>query len=800
MVETIMNTLPAIYGEMGGAPSAPINMAANLRSDQSLLMLFVVSEGEVTSLEDIYFNDVSISEFKASFSFTYGEVTQGMIPYLNASAVTESIGTPIPYNDSAGATRPISGDFDYIDVYINFSNIVHTEGNNKVYADVSFNIYSADSSISPTYILAYLTSFAGKSDGAYQVSYRINRPIANNGDHEWSIKIAHTNLSGYTLDESCIITIQTISYYNSSIVSNYAGSALVAIRIEDASEIGGGIPQVSFKGKGVKLMLPSSSYYNPVTGLYRNIADTAWVSPTDITRATWTGAFHTVTSIPNYQYSNNLSWVIYNFLSDWLFFEVDGIRYPRGCEIPKEHIAHFTFEEFGRYCDELLSYQAYEGAPVITERRYTVNRQFFERKDAKTARDDLLTLGNAELIEYDGLVSIVWDRRFSQDEIDQSLVFTNQNVQDGIFEYASTDITDNNTQINVTIQEIDNRNKTRTLLVMASELEDFLGLTAGYFNSLYGYTSSDYLMLGCASVATGLRKGRNLLWDSLMIDLDGDGIVQFRCLIEAVMLHKGSLIRIHDSNMFDTIETGRVVSYASSPVGISLVLDRAITLHGITTLMVYDSLGGLVELLLEETSGTLNEVSATYAGTLELIPQSIFIQKSERTTLYKVSNITKEDNNYLVEAIKYDARKYDFIEQVVTLPSTENFVEVIAGKVPKVSNIQLEDKTSLDDITSKFFTLTWEHSGLPDRAYKYQVDWATSLGDTGSFITHSKSSNFTQTITQNNLIYFFTITALSNLDLPSKAVTFAYAEVRYDTGLHYDSPSLYYDGLSALQF
>ena len=99
---------------------------------------------------------------------------------------------------------------------------------------------------------------------------------------------------------------------------------------------------------------------------------------------------------------------------DWLYFEVDGIRYPVGCDIPKELIAHFTFEEYARYCDELLSYQEYAGAPVITERRYTLNRQFYERKDVKVARDDMLTLGNAELVEYGGLVSIVWDRRFSE--------------------------------------------------------------------------------------------------------------------------------------------------------------------------------------------------------------------------------------------------------------------------------------------------------------------------------------------------------------------------------------------------
>jgi hypothetical protein len=797
-----MSKLPKIYGEMGGKkpPPAPINMAANLHSKQSLLLLFVVSEGEVTSLEDIYFDDVSISEHTASFAYTYGEVAQGIIPYLNSAAVTESIGVPIPRENSAGVTRPIGGSFSYVDIIVNFSSIFNKSiWDDIMYSQVDFSLYVSDSTITPSYVLQNITSLAGKADSAYQASYRITRPLSNNGDHEWGIKIVH-NVTAMPIDSTCIMTLQYITYYGTSNVNNYAGSALVAVRLEDATEIGSSVPNVSFRGKGVKLMLPSSTDYQAETGLYANNTWTAWVAPTDPTRATWNGSFNTVAGVPTYQYSNNLSWVIYNFLSDWLSFTVDGIRYPRGCDIPREHLAHFTFEEFARYCDELVSYQEYAGAPVLTERRYTLNRQFYERKDAKVARDDLLTVGNAELIEYGGLVSIVWDKRFSAAEIDQSLIFTNQNVVEGLFEYASIDITDNNTQINVTIQEIDNRNRTRTLTILVDELEDFLGLTRGHFVSMYGYSSSDFLMLGCASVAAGMRKGKNLLWDSLMIDLEGDGIVQFRCLIEAVMLHKGSLIRIHDSNMFDTVDTGRVVSYVANIAGISLVLDRAITLSGITTIMVYNSLGELVELMLNETSGILDEVSASYSGVLTLVEGSLFIQKSERTTLYKVTNITKEEHVYLIEGTKYDARKYDFIEQVVTLPATNNFVEVRSGRAKAVSNIQLTDKTNLSNIADKNFLLTWEHVRLPNRTYTYQVDWVTSSGTKGTFSVPTNSATFTRSTTQTNLTYFFTITAYSNIDSPSKGVTLAFTETRYDSQVQYDTASVFYDGHSAIQF
>lgn len=793
-----MNTLPRIYGEGGSPPAQPVSYPANLKATQSLYLLFVVSEGEITNIEDIYIDDVSITEFTASWSFTFGEVNQHQIAHLNSTAITEAVDVPLPYEEPAGVVRPIDGAYEYIDIAVNFSTVVHiTDAGDSVYAMVVFNISTADSYIIGNYTLVNSPVIVGKSDGQYQASFRVSRPVTNTGDYEWGVRIAHSALSGFPLDEQATMSIPHITYYSIENISNYAGSALIAIRLEDATEVSNRIPSISIRGSGVKLMLPLRDYYDPNTKLYSD--GDSWVSPTDPTRIPWDGTFNTVAGLPVYNYSNNLSWVIYNFLSDWLFFEVDGIRYPRGCDIPREHLAHFTFEEYARYCDELLSYRETPNSPVLTEPRYTLNRQFIERKDAKIARDDLLTVGNAELIEYGGLVSIVWDRRFTTEEINQSPVFTNQNVQEGLFEYASADITDNNTQINVTIQEIDNRNRTRTITVLVDDLEDFLALPRGHFVDLYGYTSSDFLMLGCASVSAGIRKGRTLLWDSLMIDLAGDGIVQFRCLIEAVMLHKGSLIRIHDSNLFDTIETGRVVSYVSSPVGINLVLDRAITLTGITTILVYNSIGELVELMLNEVTGTLTEVSAAHIGTLTLIDQSIFIQKSERTTPYKVTNLTKEDDVYLVEATKYDARKYDFIEQVVTLPSTNNFVEVIRGKTASVTNIQLQDFTNLSDLTHKHFVITWEHAQEAGRTYTYQVTYTTSLGMTGTATVNTKSFDFDTTILQDNTTYFFTIVAISSLDLPSKPVTYSFAEIRYDTTATYDTNN-HYDGYSPMQF
>lgn len=790
--------LPAIYGEGGGSPAAPVNDPVSLKSKQALEMLFVVSEGEFTSIDDIYLDDVSISNFTASWAFTYGEVNQPTIPGFNAVAVTEGVGTPIAETD---VYHNVLGSFEYVDLGIEFSTLFYVNDfGDNVSGFVPFWVFTATNTTSAPYILQSTPFVYGKAVQPYSVNFRVIRPAGNDGSEEWGIMIKRVGMPADTTHNQSFSTLQYVTYYSIDNISNYPGSVLVAVRLEDANQTGGKIPTISFRGRGMKLMLPNSNYYDPNVGLYSDTTYSYRVSPTDPARAIWDGTFNMVGGMPALQYCNNLSWVIYNFLSDWLYFEVDGVRYDRGIAIPKELLAHYTFEEFARYCDEILYFQETPTSPVKAERRYTLNRQFFERKDAKIARDELLQVGNAALIEYGGLVSIVWDKRFSQQEIDSSLIFTNQNVVDGTFEYASTDITENNTQINITIQEIDNRNRTRTLSVLADELEKFLGYPIGYFRNLYGYTTSDFLMLGCSSVAAGIRKGRTLLWDSLMVDLEGDGVVQFKSIIEASVLHRGSLIRIHDSIMFNVVETGRIDSYLAVPTGIQLRLDRPITLNGVTTLIVYAASGLPIELTLAETSGEFVEVTAGYNGTLELVEQSIFIQKSERTVLYKVVNISRDSEYYTVEAVKYDARKYDFIEGVVTLPSTNGYTEATVGKAPPVSAISLQDSTPSTDLTHKKFLITWQHADLPDRTYTYRVEWAVSNGMQGVDTVYTKNYAFDQIVTTPGLTYFFTITAISSIDLPSKSVTFSFKEIRYDSTFNYDEAELYYDGYNNVQF
>jgi len=270
-----------------------------------------------------------------------------------------------------------------------------------------------------------------------------------------------------------------------------------------------------------------------------------------------------------------------------------------------------------------------------------------------------------------------------------------------------------------------------------------------------------------------------------MTDIEGDGIVQFKTIIEAALLQKSQLIRIHDSAIYNVLETGRIISYTSTLTAITIVLDREIALTGVTYLLLYKSDGTILEILLNQTTGNYSTITAVMTGIVELIPQSLFVQKTPRTTLYKVTNITRDEDYYTVEAIKYDARKYDFIEAEVIVPAENGFIEIIPGKTAAVTNISIKDFPYTADPTRKRFTLVWEHATQLYRVYTYKIEWDVSTGQFGVATVYTKEYDFDQIVNTAGASYFFTITASSSVDLPSNPTTFSFVERRWDDGTYW---------------
>jgi len=725
---------------MGGGGGGSTVVPDTDKSQQTLLLLIAFSEGEVESLDNVTFNDSSIINYSADVAWVRGTITQDSIEGFDK--VGTFIGGPASEIrcETGGSpnspTYTIPADARTARVIISFPSgfswqspkgNVSTSGV-ELTMDTAPNAGALDGLDPPDSISWTKYRNMGKAgiktSSPYSYDIMVPRPDGTIGSTGWAIRVRRISADSVTSGPGHYnkTYVQTVVAYTNTDHTVYAGTACLAVRINDASEIGNSIPVVGGEGRGMKLYLPKSTYY---VNDYTNPSYRTYLS------SSWDGTFGTTKA-----YTENLSWIIYNLLGDklntwcpivhyyWVFnntSERTSYVYPdnaagkwvkqlddpdnvwritsvvptvgtatfttvsstsptvrqriiRGIGIPEEYLAKYTFEKFARYCDEVIT-TTYNGNSY-SEFRHSVHGQFLERKDAEVFLNELLSIGNANIVEIDGLVSVIYDKKLTTDELAVVPLFTNQNVDNGVFEYSGSDITENYTQINITIQDKDNMNRTKTVSVQSGELATYLSKSSStYYTDLYGFNSTDIVLQGCNSDFTAVRKGRSLLFDSL----ENDRFVHFKLSLLATKLHKGQVIQVQDSDNAKETLSGRVISSSWTSGVLTLHLDRSLTLSGVTYLTVYaqgaattntkltdtDTYSFLraVKLTLNETSGVHSTVTADTAS-LTLVPESIFAVVSTEIEYFTITQITFEDGFYIISGLKYQTVKFDYIEYI----------------------------------------------------------------------------------------------------------------------------------------
>ena len=451
-----------------------------------------------------------------------------------------------------------------------------------------------------------------------------------------------------------------------------------------------------------------------------------------------------------------------------LHFESNGIGVPHGYSEGDTIKVYGATESIYNYLGPISVYNTYYvywaigSAPVaspatgdivvidvVPEPRYSLDGQFVERVEAEAALNQLLSAGNASLIEINGLVSVTWDYKLDTSAINASPIYTNQNVNDGLFEYSSSHVAENYTQVNVTIQDKTNLNRTKTIVVSSDELAEYLyGIDptkynycsdSQFFVQKYGYNTLDVVLQGVNSDATAIRKARSLLFDSLM----NDEIVTFKNLAEAAVLHKGKVIRVMDEDNFTITASGRVVSYDWNNITeiLTITLDREVDKSILDDVTLYRPDTPDYETVISDT-----EV-ATHAMPAILIPQevgeagftniltfhlvgygisnpnlsvatdSIWVTKRENIQLYKVVSVMYEDDSFTVTAMKYQTLKFDYIDSLYITKQRRaaaiNFEEVNAAVTfpTEAFNIDSADNFTQAEIT---YVVSFIHVPITD--------------------------------------------------------------------------------------
>ena len=685
--EVLTSEISGSFG--GGGAHTPIEESDTLRSIQKVNLLFAVSEGEITSIDDILLNKVTLSNYTATFDYRTGTLSQSVIPGFIDTETPLSI-VPVIIANATSATTPvtniagtfvwtINGNVDAVRLTFTLQALKQYLPNGDLVGYyVSFNIYTKNS---PSSVLRLYstTNKTGKASNPYSWDVIVKRPETTILTDSWQVSVERTtpdDTGNSKLSSITSISAITQIYYKQL---TYPGTALVAITLTDPSQFSGQVPTVLIKGKGKKVQVPNN--YDPVTLTYTGIWDLGMN--------------------PVKQFTSNLAWVIYDILHD------------QGClGIDSSDIDRVSFYNLSQYSDNLISDGLGGTIP-----RYSVGNQYFARENVPTFLQGLLSLCNAVLTTNEfGQIQVVYDHPGLQ----PSRLVTNANVVSGIFNYTSNDLENRYSLANVTYNNYNSYSETNT----ATWQDDSL-------ITRYGLQPIDIILPGCIYEAQAIRKARWAVYTNAI----SNKVITFNVGFEGLGYKIGSVIKVMDSDNSNVIQHGLIKSSSLTSGITTLVIDRTLTLlilqnytisfYGTDGLTIYNK-------SLIETNGSFSSIS--YAGSeVPLIGSNFMLSGTITPSLYKVVGIKKNDIDYTITGLIQDEAKYAYVDNAITISTpTKDFINISDFNSSSVTNL-LAIPNSFSDGVNKNVQLhvTWDWNLDKTATYKanYEANWRKDNSD-----------------------------------------------------------------------
>tara|TARA_Y100000310_G_scaffold294574_1_gene325150 strand:+ start:764 stop:5845 length:5082 start_codon:yes stop_codon:yes gene_type:complete len=289
---------------------------------------------------------------------------------------------------------------------------------------------------------------------------------------------------------------------------SYPGAAMAAMKFN--AEYFSQIPTRAYDVRLLKVKVPGGNGgYEPITRTYNS-------NP-------WEGTFQ-----EEKKWTDNPAWIFYDILTNE--------KYGVGKHIDKDLIDKWSLYEISKYCDVLV-----ENGEDSVEPRFTCNVLINTREDAYKVLKDFASIFRSILYYGMGSIHTVQDR--PKPEIAQ---FTNANVEDGDFSYAST-----SQKIRPTVCLVRYNDKTSFYKPAIEYVEDVEGIRK------FGVVEKELTAFACTSRAQAIRLGR---W-VLTTEAAQSETVNFTVGAEGMLLRPGDIIRIVDENRDSNRYGGRATSH-----------------------------------------------------------------------------------------------------------------------------------------------------------------------------------------------------------------------------------------------
>lgn len=671
----------------GGSGHTPVEADDTLASKQTMRLLFALSEGEIEGIDDILINSASISNYASSITWDWrsGTVDQSVIKgFSEVEAPISGAGLfPIQLKHAIDHTFTLLGSYDAARVTLLIDRLmqVTNEGDRVGYSTTVqiFKRHQPAGGSPGSWQYCYGTEKKGKCTNPYAWDVRVEKPAATLPTDTWGLLIVRDSADDADDRHYSKTYLSAITTITESVLT-YPKTALVGVTITDAAQFGGQVPEVKFKIKGIKLLLPTN--YDPVTRVYNEVTP-------------WDGSFKLYS-----EYTNNLGWILY-----WVLCDAD-----KGLGIAASDLDIGSFYSFAKYCDEMVS-----NGQGGTEPRYTANIQFIERSGVPQFLTYLTTLGNANFSTNSyGQIQVVYDHP------EQAIgkVVANSNVINGSFSYSSNDLESRTNLVNVTYARKELFGDSDTATVYDDGLID-----------RYGLQTSDVILFGCTSESQALRKARWVLYNNCLTTQ----MITFSQMFNGSNYYVGEIISIMDSDNVTAAYKHAVITGSNYLINTTLTLDRSIELGNYIYNVEFVGADGstVYTKQINETNSTVSSISFA-DNTPAFVGGSILFSSSAlEPRLAKVIKIDKDDQQiYTITAIEHDEAKYTYIDNIgsITPPSTSgSFVNFSDFAIPAVTSITIDQVFSTNGVVEfNKLMVSWLWSAPVDaKPYvpKFDVSW-----------------------------------------------------------------------------
>lgn len=732
------DVFPVVAGAGGGSSSkgsgrAMVEDPDSLHSRTVIAVVDLLGEGKIGGLVDgaksIYFNDTPLQNPDGSYNFkdVVWDTRQGMPdqePMSGFSTVESPVESGQEVRKDNSYTFTINeSDTDYVRVIMNIPSLISqdtTTGDiHGATVSYSFAISTDGGSfvdVIPVGLGSPTVTITGKTRSGYQRQHTLVLPKPGSS---WVVRVTRITADS----ESSALSNKTYvaSYVKvTNINLNYPNSAVVGI-VTNAEEFSS-VPRRSYLVNGLYIQVPSN--YDSVARTYNGV---------------WDGTFKIAVS-------NNPAWVMYDVLTDE--------RYGLGRYIKPESIDIGKLYQIGKYCDGMVP----NGRGGL-EPRFSINTVIQGLAEAYRLVSDLASVFRG-MAYWTGSVA-----GFTQDApTDESMVFTQANVIDGLFTYSGTSRKDRHSVALITWNDPDDNYKQAVEYVEDPEMV-----------ARYGIRKLEMVAFGCTSRGQAIRVGR---W-ALYTDRYESDAITFKVSLDAAMLLPGDVVRIHDQFRTGKRLSGRITSATLNAV----VLDAPVELTGagaVLSLRMPD--GSYVDRTIEQGAGSHNQLTFWPSlGELPL-PNSIFLvtEESLKPQLARIVNVAQEGsspNVFSVMALAHNPNKYLAVDEEIYIdpPNTSILDSAI---VPTPYNLHIEESTYLQGPQQLGVRVLVSWSGT---AARYELRWRRTGTAISNWVTIETSSPSVDIDGALQGEYEFALVGVNGLGRKSQAITATYTVVGKDS-------------------